>query len=391
MTELDVRRKEEPKPNYENLMAIKPPRPPPPSGSKLSVKKFPDNSHLYASVHKGSQKIDISKRPLPPPPVPPRPKYMSSPGSVSVGSQSSTGSQTPTTRDVCVSTKDNGLIQVCEKETQSENHDLNGNIEPDLEPDLDPETPTTPTPTNSISEPVPKARESKQQKTIAEQSGELSESTVTISSLTTSYFDAEEPDNWDEETINDDIESITSNYQSLSSDVTITSSQYASAPDPEYPITEIPIQTPSHKTGLKLKLKKFSTKSHYYFTHNKWKLKMSVVLTGKRSQSITHRPQESSSRTPRRSLPENQLTKVGSQDDDSEDTDELLGLTRDLQSELKQILDRRSKLPQRPDSTNSSNASLHEVCFKNFFYIFLGFCFVRLVFLLNIFVLVEII
>jgi hypothetical protein len=135
-------------------------------------------------------------------------------------------------------------------------------------------------------------------------------------------------------------------------------------------------QSIGHKSGLKLRLKKFSAKSHYYFMHKNWNLKISVVLTGKRSQSIKHRPQESPPRPPRRSLPENRMRKTPSNEEEDEDTDELLGLTKDLQSELKQILDRRSKLPQRPDSTNSSNASLHEVSLELFvFKLFVLFSF----------------
>ncbi len=378
MTELDVRQKPkiEVKPNYENLASVRPPRPPPPSGSNLSLKnKLTDISQLYASVHKGSHKIDVSKRPLPPPPVPPRPKCISvSTNSTSVGSltpvTTRSGSPSPTTRDVSVSTKDNGLIQVCEKETQSDNdfqcgHDLNGN--------LDPETPTTPTPTNSFAEPSPEVKEFTQ-KSIAEQTGELSESTVTLSSVTTTnsnWFDAEDPNDWNEDTINEDIESIASNYQSLSSEATITSSKYMSAASEEQSNQSI-----GHKSGLKLKLKKFSAKSHYYFMHKNWNLKISVVLIGKRSQSTKHRSQESPPRPPRRSLPENRMRKTPSNEEEDEDTDELLGLTKDLQSELKQILDRRSKLPQRPDSTNSSNASLHEVSLELFvFKLFVLFSF----------------
>jgi hypothetical protein len=235
-------------------------------------------------------------------------------------------------RDVCVSTKDNGLIQLSEKETQIENGfvesvDENGNLGPESPktPIAAPLTPTTPTPTNSRSV-TPKALYFPiiNDTDDVVENGDYSESTTIVSepSSATDWFSAQQnvAREWDQDTICD-VSSITSNYQSPDSTL---ASRYQSVE--------------------------------------------SSLDKGRRYNS-DRRPQERKSPVPpRRSLPEKQYS---ADNDDSEDTDELLGLTKDLQSELKQILDRRTKVPNRPESLTSSNASLHEV---SLFLVFALFC-----------------
>ena len=149
----------------------------------------------------------------------------------------------PQTRDVSVSTKDNGLVQFCEKQTQIDGRnqsfceDFNGN-ELDVDCERTPTNPLTPTtPTNETKVGFPLTQTSvvtNGNRDLAEQCVGLNESTATLSSVTTTnWFDAENPmeleahpyKDYDQDTLNDDISSIASVYQSVGSDITVTDSR----------------------------------------------------------------------------------------------------------------------------------------------------------------------
>ena len=246
--------------------AVRPSRPPLPTGSILFSKRFhSDNYHIYPSI-KGVANSKPSSvfadRPLPPPPVPPRPKG---------ADLSRMQCHQKAVRDVCVSTSDNGLaVEMCEKQTQLDDsndsirealnamvaENRNG-LDVDLDFDKTPTNPLTPTTPTFISYIQPLNGVDKGLDNSFDKCGERDLQCPDSPTVTSSanWFDAiPAPDmgpgaqaykDWDEETINDDISSITSNYMSLTTEVTADDSREQTPvpqppPDPPLPRSDCP-------------------------------------------------------------------------------------------------------------------------------------------------------
>ncbi|CAG2110259.1 unnamed protein product, partial [Medioppia subpectinata] len=191
-----------------------------------------DSYHIYSSVCKGVDtshtagaqptQHDWSRRPLPAPPRPPKPKARRS--------------LSTTTRDASVSTQDIGLNAWCDRETQldARNNSLWEDSVNGMDMLGDPNDPYR-TPTNPLTPTTPTNPPHMAFGTAYDDGGDLT-AAHTYTSSTTNWYDAEPPApgnvpprsppahrrdrDWDQDTINDDVSSIASNYQSFASEYT---------------------------------------------------------------------------------------------------------------------------------------------------------------------------
>ncbi|XP_054153174.1 rhoGEF domain-containing protein gxcJ-like [Oppia nitens] len=388
------------------------------TGSGGSVPNVPD--HRTAANNN-----DWSKRPLPPPPRPPKPMVRTRDVSISTGDD--LNHIPPTSLPMA-----NRTPQLCDRQTQldarnnSLYEDMNGNNIDDSDDtedmDLNNKTPTNPlTPTTPTNRPIGGGvrggggGSGGDDEDVEElfpygcvnndleryRSDGLADSQSTLSSLTTTtastqWFDAElGPDgqqrqveggsrfyrDWDQETINDDISSIASNYQSFASEYRTNSEDREATPvadaddttdfrlmpavvDDELPVPSQALKSATNDEMIGMTATGASGVQKSAPMRSQSTRVMSTSVSCKTVQPSRH------------SLPVN----IDDNNDDEpiiEDLDERIlfgsvgaggiGMTPDLHRELRQAIDKRQSNLSSADSTgiSSSDVSLHETLMTN--------------------------